>query len=134
MLNVGSIDKKIFSERIGSIQERKQKVENDVPRLEDEIAFIKISEICKDYLLNRATTLYALWDTINNKEKVKIAKGFLAGIILNKEEMIFECIYLSELMELCNPEHTHRGLSTFAKYPQYRLPLPRPIIPPNGYP
>ncbi|MEW6108051.1 MAG: helix-turn-helix transcriptional regulator [Nitrospirota bacterium] len=27
-----------------------------------------------------------------------------------------------------------RGLDTFAKYPQYRMTLPRPIIPPKGYP
>ncbi|MEW6417255.1 MAG: recombinase family protein [Nitrospirota bacterium] len=109
LLNDGSIDKKIFSERIGGLQERKQQIENEIPRLEGEIAFIKTSELGKDYLLTRATTLYALWDTLDNEERVKIAKGFLTGIILNKEEVIFECIYLSEFMELCNPEHTLMG-------------------------
>jgi len=29
---------------------------------------------------------------------------------------------------------TDIGLDTFAKYPQYRMVLPRPIIPPKGYP
>lgn len=29
---------------------------------------------------------------------------------------------------------THRGVDLFAKYPHYRLVVPRPIIPPKGYP
>jgi site-specific DNA recombinase len=134
LLNEGAIDRSMFSERIRDLQERKGQMESEIPRLEGEIAFMKISELGKDYLITKATTLYALWDTIDYNSHVKIARELTNGITVKKNELIFEYFYLPEFMELCNPDHTLMGLDTFAKYPQYRLTLPRPFIPLKGYP
>ena len=40
------------------------------------------------------------------------------------------CIDASDLPR----NHRDRGLDTFSQYPKYNLTLPRPIIPPKGYP
>lgn len=134
LFNDGSLDKKIFSEKIKEQQERKQQLENEIPRLEGEIDFIKTSEIGKDFILTKATTLYALWDTLDNDSKVKIVKELLSGVSLNKKEVIFEYFYLPALMELCKGDQTLRDAVTFAQCPQYRLALLRPKELPKGYP
>jgi len=109
LFNEGTLDKKTFSEKIKDLQDRKQQLENEIPRLEGEIDFIKTSELGKDFLLTKATTLYALWDTLNNDEKAKIARELLSKITITEKELIFEYFYLPQLMELCNPDQTLRG-------------------------
>lgn len=133
LVNDGSLDRKIFSERIRGLQERKQQIETEMPRLEGEINFIKTSELGKDYLFTKAATLYALWDTIDHDSHVKIARELISGIIIKKDELIFEYFYLPELMELCKPDHIFRGADTFAKQPKYTLILSRPKELPKGY-
>lgn len=96
LVNDGSLDRKTFSERIRGLQERKQQIETEIPRLEGEIDFIKTSELGKDYLLTKATTLYALWDTIDHDSHVKIARELTNGITVKKDELIFEYFYLPE--------------------------------------
>lgn len=96
LVNDGSLDRKTFSERIVGLQERKQQIETEIPRLEGEIDFIKTSELGKDYLLTKATTLYALWDTIDHDSRIKIARELTNSITVKKDELIFEYFYLPE--------------------------------------
>lgn len=109
LVNDGSLDRKTFSEKIGGHQERKQQLEQEIPRLEGEIAFLKASELGKDYLMTQATTLYAMWDTINTDSRIKVAREMLNGITLTREEVNFDFFYLPEFMELCKPDRTHMG-------------------------
>ena len=109
LVNDGSLDRKTFSERIGSLQERKQQLEQQIPRLEGEVAFVKASEIGKDFLLTQATTLYAMWDTIDTDSRIKIAREMLNGITLTRKEVNFDFFYLPDFMELCKPAHTPMG-------------------------
>lgn len=96
LLNDGLLDRTIFSERIKELQERKQQLEAEIPRLEGEIDFLKTSELGKDYLLAKATTLYALWDTIDRDSQIKIARELTNSITVKKDELIFEYFYLPE--------------------------------------
>ncbi len=108
LFNDGTLDKRIFSEKIKEHQEHKQQLEAEIPRLEGEIDFIKTSEIGRDFILTKAMTLYALWETLDQESKAKIAKELLSGITLNKKEIIFEYFYLPELMEACKHDQILR--------------------------
>jgi site-specific DNA recombinase len=105
----GTIDRDTFSERIQGIQGRKKQIGEAIPLLEAEIAAVKASELGRDYLLAQATTLYALWDTLNADERAKIVKELLNQVIIKPSEITFEYFYLPELMPLCKSDQTHRG-------------------------
>jgi len=92
--NDGALDKKTFSERIKSLQERKEQLEKETPRLEGEIAFIKTTELGKDYLLTKSATLYSLWDTIDHESRVKIVRELTSSISVTPKDLIFEYFYL----------------------------------------
>lgn len=128
------MNKDTFSERIIKMQKRKKQVEDEIPRLEGEIDFMKTSNIGKSHVLTQASTLYSLWDNIDMDNRVKIVKEILSQVIVTKQEVVFEFFYLSEFMELCKPDHTDRDAVWFAKQHQFKLPLPRHILPPKGYP
>lgn len=96
LVNDGSLDRKTFSERIGGVQERKQQLEEEIPRLEGEIAFLRASDIGKDYLRTQATTLYAMWDTVDTDKRARIARELLGGVTVTKDEVIYEYFYLPE--------------------------------------
>jgi site-specific DNA recombinase len=112
LVNDGSLDRKIFSERIRELQKHKQQLESEIPRLEGEIDFLKVSEIGKDYLLSQAQTLYALWDTLDDMHKTKLVRELTSRITVKKDELIFEYFYLPELMELCKSDQTHAHADT----------------------
>lgn len=98
LVNDGSLDKKTFSERIGGLQERKQQLEQEIPRLEGEIAFLKASDIGRDYLKTQATTLYAMWDTVDNDNRARIARELLGGVTVEPKEVVFDYFYLPQFM------------------------------------
>ncbi len=96
LVNDGTLSRKTLSERIGSLQERKQQIVDEIPRLQGEIDFFRVSEKGKDYLLTKATSLYALWDTIDDNSRVKIVKELTNSVSVNKNEIVYEYFYLSE--------------------------------------
>lgn len=109
LVNDGSLDRKIFSERIGGLQERKQQIDFEIPRLQGEIDFVKISEIGKNFVIEQATTLYDLWDSLDAENRKKIARELLKKITLTKKDLMLELYYLPAFMSHCKPDRTLRG-------------------------
>jgi len=105
----GGLDRAVFSEKIKELQERKQQIETEIPRLEGEIAFLKTSELGKDYLLTRATTLYAIWDTLTVEDRVRLVREMVNSVVVKKDEVVLELFYLPEFMELCKGDRTVMG-------------------------
>jgi len=104
----GRFDKAVFSEKIKELQTRKEQIEAEIPRLEGEIAFLKTSELGRDYLLTRATTLYAIWNTLDTEDRIKLVRELVSGIIVKPDEVTIELFYLPEFMEVCKPDQTVR--------------------------
>jgi site-specific DNA recombinase len=104
----GGLDRAVFAEKIKALQERKQQIETEIPRLEGEIAFLKTSELGKDYLLTRATTLYAIWDTLTVEDRVRLVREIVNSVVVKKDEVVLELFYLPEFMELCKGVRTVR--------------------------
>lgn len=92
------ITKDDFAERYKVLKVQKQQLQDEIPRLEAEISYMQVNEIAKKHLLDRATTLSALWDTLSSSAKDKIVKEVVSRIVVNKESINFELFYLPELM------------------------------------
>lgn len=106
LFNDELIDKTTFSEHFERLKERKKQLSEEIPRLQGEIDFLKTSELGRDYILTQATTLYALWDTLEYEDRTKIIKELLSRVVYQEDELLFEYFYLPNLMEFCKPDHT----------------------------
>ena len=49
--NDGTLDKATFTDKFNALKERKEQLQQEIPRLEGEIDFLRVSEIGKDHLL-----------------------------------------------------------------------------------
>ena len=107
--NDKTIDKATFSEKFETLRERKEQLQNEVPRIEGEIAFIKTAELGRDQLLTQATSLAALWDSLDYDSRVKVTKELLSGVTYQKDQLTFEYYYLPQFMEVGKADHTVRG-------------------------
>jgi len=109
MYNDDLLQKDIFRERLNILQERKQQIEETIPEIEAEIAFYKVSETGKDYILTQATTLYSIWDELEKESQIKIIKEILSSIRVTKDKLEYEFYFLPEFMEFCKSDHNFRG-------------------------
>jgi site-specific DNA recombinase len=107
--NDKAIDKATFSEKFDELRVRKEQLQNEIPRIEGEIAFIKTAELGRDKLLTQATSLAALWDTLDYDGRVKVTRELLSGVTYRKDQLTFEYFYLPQFMEVGKPSHTVRG-------------------------
>ena len=103
LLNDHTISKADFADRHGSLTRQKQAIEGEIPRLEGEISFLKVGQAGKSQLLDRATSLSAIWDTISLPDKGKIIKEIVSKIVVKKDSLHLELFYLPELMGPLSP-------------------------------
>ncbi len=108
--NSEAIDKQTFTERFKEIKERKNQILLEIPRLQAEIDFIKVSELGRDYLLTQAKTFASMWHILNYDEKKRLAKELLEIVKVSRDALTFTFFYLPEFMPLENDYRTHRGL------------------------
>jgi len=109
LLVEGRIDRAVSSEKLKDLQTRKEQLEAEIPRIEGEIDYLKTVELGKNYVLTQATTLYAIWDTLDMDRRVQLTRELLKDIIVKKDEVIIEFFYLDEFMELCKGDRTDMG-------------------------
>lgn len=107
--NSEAIDKQTFSERFSEIKERKEQILLEIPRLQAEIDFIKVSELGRDYLLTQAKTFASMWPLLNEDERNRFVKEVIESIKVGKDTLTFTFFYQPEFMPLEKGVHTHRG-------------------------
>ena len=103
LLNDHTITKADFANRHGSLAQQKRAIEDGITRLEGEISFLKAGQAGKNQLLDRATSLSAIWDTISLADKGKIIKEIVSKIVVEKDSLHLELFHLPELMGPLSP-------------------------------
>ncbi|MDP6923553.1 MAG: hypothetical protein QGI94_02060 [Candidatus Scalindua sp.] len=93
-----SIVKATFTEKCRKLEERREQIEKEIPRVQAEIDHAKISETGKGYILSQTQFLYSLWDTLNTEEKGKVIRELVDEVTLQKKQILFQLFYLPELM------------------------------------
>lgn len=92
------ISKADFAGRYNSLKQQKQEIEDEMPRLEGEIDYMKMQQIGKRQLLDSATRLSTIWDTISPPDKGKLIREIVSEIVVGEDSLHFELFYLPELM------------------------------------
>ena len=93
-----AIVKSTFTGKYRDLCQRKEQLEDEIPRNQANIDHFKITETGKDYILSQTQFLYSLWDTLKVEEKDKIIRELVDEITVKKDELKFQLFYLPELM------------------------------------
>jgi site-specific DNA recombinase len=88
------IDKEGFGQRYKPLQERLKQIEEEIPRLQAEIDFLKIQYMSSDEILSEAKDLYSRWPNLNTEEKKKIIETITEKIVVGKDDITINLCYL----------------------------------------
>jgi site-specific DNA recombinase len=82
-------------------EERLNQLQNELPKLEAEVDFLKVNKLSADDVLHEANTLYDQWPKLPIEDKRKIAESLVEKIVIGEGEIDITFSYLPSSEELC---------------------------------
>jgi hypothetical protein len=83
----GHVSKEGFRARYGPLEERRNRIRDEIPRLQGELDFLKISLASSDQFVREAQDLYGNWEKLNPDEKSRIVEQVVDRITLGNGEI-----------------------------------------------
>ena len=96
------IDKETIKDKFKKLNEEKNTLTAEINRLQTEINEAKIYHAGSNYILDKAKSLYDLWDSLQQNSKAEIIKTLTNKIIVSDNEIIIEMFFDSSL---CKHDH-----------------------------
>lgn len=96
----GEIGGEAFGKFFRPIEERQKQLEEEFPKLQAEIDFLKVDSLSSDQVINDATYLQENWPGLERSEKRKIVECITNKIVVSKEEITIDLCYLPSPKEL----------------------------------
>ncbi len=107
------LENQITSEAFGKffkpIEERQKQLDEEIPRLQAEIDFLKINSFSSDQVMNDAHDLQSRWPKLEREEKRKIVECITNKIVFTKNEISIDLCYLPSSKELSKREWSLGG-------------------------
>jgi site-specific DNA recombinase len=100
----GHITPQGFGEFYKPAELRLNQLQTGLPKLEAEVAFLKINHVSAEEVLNEARTLYDQWPKLSTDDKRKIAESVIEKIVVGKGEIDITLSYLPSSEELCKSQ------------------------------
>jgi len=94
------ISKKRFGEKHRPLEERLDQIEDEIPKLQAEISYLKVEYDSSDEILNEAKDLYSRWPDLNREEKRAIIENITEKIIVGKEDILINLCYVPSSSQL----------------------------------
>lgn len=89
-----------FGRQYRPLEERVNQLEDQIPRLQGEIDFLKIQYLSSDQVLAEARDLYSRWQTLENAEKRKVVENITERIVIGKDDVTIDLCYLPSSSEI----------------------------------
>lgn len=102
----GEIPSKGFGDRYRPLEERLGQLQDELPRVQAEIDFLKISYLSRDQILADARDLYARWPQLSFGERRKIVETITESITVGDGEITIDLCYLPSVEDMANCAHT----------------------------
>ena len=96
----GEISAEAFGNFFRPLEERQKQLQEELPRLQAEIDFLKVNSFSSDQVMNDATYLQESWPRLERSEKRKIVECITSKIVIAKEEITIDLCYLPSSKEL----------------------------------
>jgi site-specific DNA recombinase len=97
------LDEKIsgdgFAKQYRPQEERLKQLEDQIPELQGEIDFLRISSLSSDEVFAEAETLYTSWPQLEPQEKRKIIETITEKVTIGKDEVSINLCYLPSSSE-----------------------------------
>jgi site-specific DNA recombinase len=102
------LENQISAEAFGNffkpLEERQKQLDEEMPRLQAEIDFLKINAFSSDQVVNDAHDLQSRWPHLEREEKRKIVECITNKIVIEKDEVSIDLCYLPSSKELSKRE------------------------------
>lgn len=101
-----------FGREYKPLNERFTQLDEELPRLQGEIDFLKIQYLSSDEVLSEARDLYARWPKLSQKEKRCIVEEIVEEITIGEDEVEIELRYLTPSLSshvVVKGHRTNRG-------------------------
>jgi hypothetical protein len=92
-----------FGRQYGPLEERAKAIEEELPRLQGEVDFLKIQLLSKDEILAEARDLYERWPSLSEENRRQIIEAVLQSITVGKEEIEIDLAYFPSPPEIVVP-------------------------------
>ena len=96
----GGITPQSFGIEHHPLDERKNQLEDEIPRLEGEIDFLKIQYLSSDEILTEARDLFTRWKELSSEERRKIVENITERIAVGKDDVTIELAYMPPSSEI----------------------------------
>ena len=83
-----------FGKFFKPLEERQKQLEEEMPRLQAEIDFLKINTFSSEQVMNDAHDLQARWPHLDREEKRRIVECITNKIVIEKDEISIDLCYL----------------------------------------
>lgn len=89
-----------FGEKYKPLDERVQQIDDEIPKVQAEIDFLKIQYLSSNEIITEARDLYSRWSTLEAQQKRNIIETITDRIIIGKSEVTINLSYLPKLPEM----------------------------------
>jgi site-specific DNA recombinase len=93
-----------FGRQNRPLEERQKQLEEEIPRLQGEIDFLKINYLSSDQILTNARDLYTRWPDLQSEEKRRVVENITEKIVIGKSDVTIELCYLPSPSEIASTE------------------------------
>jgi site-specific DNA recombinase len=100
----GQVTPQGFGQFYKPAEERLNQLCAELPKLEAEVAYLKVNDVSGEEVLSEARTLYDRWPKLTNDEKRKIAEAIVEKIVIGDGEIELRLSYLPASEELCKSQ------------------------------
>lgn len=114
----GELSKADFQVFYDPLQKRLREIEDNIPKIQAEIDFLKIQALSSETLLEDANDLYQSWDNLTLQEKRTIVESITEEIEVTEDSINIEFSYLpAPLTPFQNPGNSPHNLRDSSKPP-----------------
>ncbi|MBI2844005.1 MAG: recombinase family protein [Armatimonadetes bacterium] len=89
-----------FGKRYKPLEERLEQMEEQIPKLQAEIDFLKIQYLSSDQILQDAKNLYSHWPDLTGDDKRAVVENVTEKISISKDEVAINLCYLPTSSEM----------------------------------
>jgi site-specific DNA recombinase len=100
----GHVTPQGFGQFYKPAEERLNQLCAQLPKLEAEVAYLKVNDVSGEEVLSEARTLYTRWPKLAPDEKRKIAEAIVEKIVIGEGEIDLTLSYLPTSEELCKSQ------------------------------
>ncbi len=109
LFHANGIDVDGFKARHQPLEERRKQIEAEMPRIEGELAFLKVDGLTAEHIMADAKSFYARWPKMTQDEKRGIVESLVRSIVISKEEIAINLSYAPSSENMTERQRSARG-------------------------